>query len=85
MEEYAMRAYAERREPGKDATDARARGRSGALAAGLLVAISFAPPGARATTTPAGSCGDVASYGPPNTEITSAQENPAANGLSRHE
>jgi feruloyl esterase len=58
-------------------------GWSGAFASGLLTAISLAPLAARAAT-PAGSCADVASYGLPNTEVTTAQQNPAANGLPAH-
>jgi Tannase and feruloyl esterase len=73
-----MRAYAERCEP-----DKHAMGWSSALAAGLLVAIS-ASTSAPAAITPASSCGDVVSYGLPNTEITTAQQNPAADGLPSH-
>lgn len=78
------RTHKRRRGSDRRAVGARVSGRNGALAAGLLAAVSFAPRGAAAGTAPAGSCGDVVAHGAPNTEITSAQQNPAANGLPAH-
>jgi hypothetical protein len=46
--------------------------------------MALAPYGANVGTSPVGSCANVATYGMPNSMISSAQQNLAADGLSVH-
>jgi hypothetical protein len=58
--------------------------RIGTLAGGVLSAMALAPCGANVGTSPVGSCADVATYGMPNSMISSAQQNPVADELSTY-
>jgi hypothetical protein len=72
------------RSPGHEIFGARAARTGGLLACALLAGLATAPGSADAGSALVGACADVASYGPPNTVVTTAQDNPAANGSPAH-
>ena len=84
IEEDAVRAHISQSGSDQSKTNTRGTCRIGTLAGGVLLAMALAPYGANVGTSPVGSCADVATYGMPNSMISSAQQNPVADELSAH-
>ena len=79
-----MRAHISQSGSDQSKTNTYGTCRIGPLAGGVLLALALTPYDENVGTSPVGSCADVATYGMPNSMISSAQQNPVADELSTH-